>query len=415
MALFNSFGRLAALATAGVVKSMRAARRLADDQRGNYAVLGALLMPVIVGTVGLGVDVGFWYQAKQHMQGASDAAAVSAASAYAANPSSNITQQAITIASSYGFTNGSQGATLTLNHPPNSGSYSTNVNAFEVIIQQPQNQYFSAIWGMQNVIVSTRSVALADPGLACVLALDTSAITGISASGTPSVSLNNCSLFSNSSGNSAISVGGAASVSALSAGAVGGISGTITTTEGQSTGDSPLADPFASVPTPSFSGCTYTNSGNISSTVTLNPGVYCGGLKLTGGDVTLQPGTYIFDLSTCSTYPCISADAQSTLTGSGVTLVFTSSGAYPPSNKTIVKFAGGATIDLTPPTTGTYAGIVMYGDRNMTQGSGFSLTGGSSQVLTGATYLPKAAVSFAGGNNGSNGCAELVGDTYVHG
>jgi Flp pilus assembly protein TadG len=392
-----------------------AARRFAADQRGNYAVLGAFLMPVIAGTVGLGVDVGFWYQAKQHMQGASDAAAVSAAAAYASNAASNITEQAITVASAYGFANGSQGVELTLNHPPSSGSYTTNLNAFEVIIQQPQNQYFSAVWGLQNVTVRTRSVALADPGLACVLALDPSANGALSASGTPTVALNNCSLFSNSSASSAISVGGASFVSALSAGAVGGISGAITTTEGQTTGDSPLSDPYANVSPPSFSGCTYSNLGNVGSTLTLSTtsgvAVICGGLSLTGGDVTLQSGTYIFDVSTCNT--CLSISAQSTLAGSGVTLIFTSSTGSYPNNATAVKIAGGATIDLSPPTSGAYSGIVMYADRNMPVGTSFNLEGGASQVLTGATYLPKAAVKFAGGNNGNDGCAELVGDTVT--
>ena len=395
----SASSRAAALRAIGV-----SARRFAADQRGNYVVLGALLMPVVAGSVGLGVDVGFWYQAKQHMQGASDAAAVSAAAAYAASPATDISQQATTVAGSYGFVSGSQGVTVTINHPPNSGSYTTNLNAFEVIIQQPQSQYFSAVWGSQNVVVTTRSVALADAGLACVFALDYTASGAITSQGTPTVSLNNCSLFSNSSATNSISVGGAASVTALSAGAVGDISGVITTTEGQTTGDSPLADPYASVSIPSFSGCDQTNYST-KHTVTLNPGVYCGGIALNAGaDVTLNPGVYYLDQGS------LSVNAQATLTGSGVTIVFTSSTG---SNYATATINGGATVDLTPPTSGNFAGIVMYGDRNMPVGTTFKLNGGAAQTLIGATYLPKAAVMFAGGNDGTNGCSELLGDTVT--
>jgi hypothetical protein len=49
----------------------------------------------------------------------------------------------------------------------------------------------------------------------------------------------------------------------------------------------------------------------------------------------------------------------------------------------------------------------------MPQGTIFKLNGGAAQVLTGATYLPKAAVKFAGGNDGANGCAQLIGDTVT--
>jgi hypothetical protein len=294
--------------------------------------------------------------------------------------------------------------TLTLNHPPLSGSYTTSLNAFEVIIQQPQSHYFSAILNAQQVLVSTRSVALADAGLACVLALNSTASGAITSTGTPTVSLNNCSLFADSSAATAISVGGSASVSALSAGAVGGISGPIATTEGVTTGDSPIVDPFASSSYPAFSGCDQTNYST-KSTVTLSPGVYCGGMKLNAGAVvTLQPGIYYMDQGS------LDVAAQATLTGAGVTIVFTSSTGQ---NYATATINGGATVDLTPPTSGTTSGIVLFGDRNMPQGTIFKLNGGAAQVLTGATYLPKAAVKFAGGNDGANGCAQLIGDTVT--
>lgn len=53
-------------------------------------------------------------------------------------------------------------------------------------------------------------------------------------------------------------------------------------------------------------------------------------------------------------------NGSATLTGTGVTLVFTSSG----NNYASATINGGATVNLTAPATGSTAGIVLFGDRN---------------------------------------------------
>jgi hypothetical protein len=72
---------------------------------------------------------------------------------------------------------------------------------------------------------------------------------------------------------------------------------------------------------------------------------------------------------------------------------------------------GGATVDLSAPSSGPTAGMVMFGDPNMTAGTAFKFEGGASQTLEGAVYLPEGAVSFAGGANTTNGCTQLIADT----
>jgi len=218
------------------------------------------------------------------------------------------------------------------------------------------------------------------------------------------VALNGCSLFSNSDSSSSVSDGGSAQLSALSVGAVGGVSGAsgITTTQGITTGDAPLADPYANVSFPSFSGCDQHNFSS-HATVTVNPGVYCGGMKLNAGaNVTMSPGIYYMDQGSLS----VNGSAQ--LTGTGVTIVFTSTTG---NNYATASINGGAVVNLTPPTTGPTAGIVLFGDRNMPKGTSFSLNGGASQVFGGASYLPNGAVAFAGNNGSPTGCSQLIGDT----
>ena len=84
------------------------------------------------------------------------------------------------------------------------------------------------------------------------------------------------------------------------------------------------------------------------------------------------------------------------MTGSGVTLVFTSSNGHNYANATI---NGGASIDLSAPNSGPTSGMVMFGDPSMTAGTTFKFEGGATQMLQGAVYLPEGAVSFAGGAN----------------
>ena len=382
-------------------------RRFRRDESGGYLIIGGLTMPVLVGVVGLGTEVGMWYARHHKMQSAADSAAVAAATEYYVNHNANVlATQAQAVAASYGFVAGSKGVTLTLNHPPSSGPYASDQRAVEVLIKEPQRRLFSALYGSSDVDIGARAVALGTGGKGCVIALNPSASGAVTTQGTADVKLDGCSLYDNSANSSAMTVGGSGTLSAESVNIVGGITNTsgITTTNGIATGQSPLADPYASASYGSFTGCDQTNYV-AKTTVTLNPGVYCGGLKLNAGaSVTLNAGIYYLDQGS------LSVNGGASLSGVGVTLVFTSSNGH---NYASASINGGANINLVAPTTGPTAGIVMFGDRNMTAGTAFTLNGGSSEVFSGAIYLPRADVSFSGGAASTNGCLQLVADTVT--
>jgi hypothetical protein len=384
-----------------------AVRRFQHDESGSYLVIGGIVMPVLVGVVGLGTEVGLWYARHHQMQSAADSAAVTAATDYFVNHNANaLTVQAQSIAASYGFVIGAKGVTLTVNHPPLSGNYTSDQRAVEVIIQEPQRRLFSALYASSDVTIAARSVALGTGGKGCVIALDPSASGAVTLQGAAGVTLAGCSLYDNSNNSSAMTVGGSGTISAESVNIVGGIANTsgVTTTDGIATGQSAIADPYANATFGSFTGCDQTNFV-AKSTVTINPGVYCGGLKLNAGaNVTLNPGIYYLDRGT------LSVNGGASLSGTGVTLVFTSSNGHNYANASI---NGGANINLVAPTTGPTAGIVLFGDRNMTAGTSFTLNGGSSEVFGGAIYLPRADVSFSGGAASTNGCVQLVANTIT--
>ena len=111
--------------------------RFRCDQSGSYLVISGVVMPALVGLVGLGTDYGLWTYTHQNMQSAADSAAMSAAAAYAASSTNSVTTQANGVASSYGFVNGLNHVAVTVNRPPQSGGYTSKTGAVEVIIQQP--------------------------------------------------------------------------------------------------------------------------------------------------------------------------------------------------------------------------------------------------------------------------------------
>ena len=381
--------------------------RFAADRSGSYLVLSGLLMPVLVGMGALGAELGLAAYKRQTMQSAADAAALSAAAAYYGQGNAfGLEAQADAVTAAYGFVNGTGGVTVTVNQPPQSGSHTTARGAVEVIVQQPQARLFSAIWSRQPFTVSARAVAVPNGGKGCVLALDPTASGAATLQGTADVTLNGCSLFDNSNNASALTVGGSANLSALSVGVVGGISGGagITTTQGVATGQPPATDPYADATFPPFSGCTQNNYSE-KKTVTLYPGVYCNGMSLnSGANVTLSPGIYYIDRGS------FTVNGGATVTGTDVTLVFTSSTGK---NWATASINGGATVNLTAPSSGWTSGIVVFGDRDMPTGSVFKFNGGASQTFGGAVYLPKADVTFAGGAGTSTDCTQLIGDTVT--
>ncbi len=384
--------------------------RFRRDQSGNYLIIAGLMMPALVGIVGLGTDYGLWTYTHQAMQSAADSAAVSAATAYNNVNTSNIAMQANAVTGSYGFVNGTNGVVVTVNRPPQSGNYTASAGAVEVIVQQPQTPIFSALLKPGEFTITARSVARGRDGKGCVLSLSGAASGATTGQGSTTVDLKNCSLYDNSANASALTVGGSARVSARSVSVVGGISGQagISTTQGVKTGAPPARDPYADVQNPTPSGTVRHDCdggpGCPNGTATLDPGIYKNGMKIAAGaNIKLNPGTYYLQGD-------LDVAGGATLTGDGVTLVFTSSNGTKYASATI---NGNANINLTAPTSGPTAGIVMFGDRNMPVGTSFKFNGGATQSFRGAIYIPKGSVNFAGGANTSTGCTQLVADTIT--
>ncbi len=376
-------------------------QRFARDPSGNYVIAVALVMPVLVGMAGLGTEVGWWLYKHKNMQSAADSGAVSAATA-----GSNLIAQANSVTASYGYANGTSGVTVTVNQPPSSGKFTSTPQAVEVIVSQSQPRLLSALFQSGPVLITARAVAIPNSGTGCVLALDPTASSAVSVGGSSNLNLIGCNLYSDSNATPSLNVNGVATISANQVGVVGTVSGTsnITATNGIRTGMWPVSDPYANVSLTMPTYCDYNNKIQVKGTTTLNPGVYCGDISANAGaTLTLNPGVYYFNGAN------LSVAGNATITGSGVTLVFTGSG----NNWGSATIGSNANVTLTAPTSGATQGIVMYGDRKMPVGTAFSLEGGGTQNFGGAIDLPKAALKFAGGNGTTTSCTQIIADTIT--
>jgi Putative Flp pilus-assembly TadE/G-like len=392
-------------------------KRCRDDRRGATAIMIALAMTMLLGCAGLATEAAGWYVKKRQMQGAADAAAASAAAALGAGSSVAIAQtEGQSVAAQNGFTNGAGETTVTVNSPPLSGPNQGNAGAAEVIINQSEPMLLSSLFLDSQPTLAARSVALTSStggagsggGGECLLVLSPNATNALLLNGNVSVNLT-CGVMVDSSSTQAMLMNGSNSVTASNINVVGNVlknptSGN-TTTPNPSTGATSLADPYANVDPPSFSGCTYPSGVTINGTSgTLNPGVYCGNIVINGSGitVTVNPGTYILDRHS------LIINGSPTVSGNGVTFVFTTSTGSGVGNLTV---NGSPVVDLTAPSSGSLAGFVFYQDRRGTSGSN-TFNGATGSSIAGAMYFPNESLTY-NGTPQSSSCTQVIAKTIT--
>ncbi|MGE5504578.1 MAG: hypothetical protein ACM31L_09160, partial [Actinomycetota bacterium] len=294
------------------------------------------------------------------------------------------------------------GSVIAVRYPPTTGAYAGNSSAVEVVVSRQQALLLANVF-LSSQTVAARAVAkMGTPGDYCVLSLDPHQGVAVDVTGSATINLANCGVVANSDSAQAISVSGSADLYAKYVQAVGGydVSGSGNmVVDSVITGASAVADPYASLAIPSYGGCTknnYTSHG----TETLSPGVYCGGMSFNANtNVTLSPGTYIVKGST------FKVNGQATITGSGVTIILTGSSG----NYAQVDINGGATVNLSAPTSGTYAGVTFFQDHNAPSGGDNKFNGGANMQVNGVMYFPNQEVDFSGNNStAANACARIV-------
>lgn len=362
-----------------------------SDKRGSVAVIFALSLPLVVGMCALGLEVGVWQLEKARMQTAADAGAYAGAleagggGVYAA-----IKTAATNAATGNGFDDAI--GDIEVNNPPKTGA-NINSKSIEVIVTRSQTRYFSQVFSDAPVIVRARAVAGYTIGSSsCILALHPSASSALSFSGNSSLTTTGCNVTANSNAAGAVHAQGSTSVKVNCISTAGTYTKngnpSVTQTCGAAlTGQPTVADPYASVPEPAVGTCAS------SAAATLNPGTYCGISVNSNTTKTFNPGTYVIKGGS------LSFNGTSTVNGAGVTFFLTE-------NATL-SINGNSTLNLSAPTTGTYAGILFFGARS-NSASTVTMNGNGTSVATGSLYFPAQTIDFKGNFTGTGGCMQMV-------
>ncbi|MBC7953638.1 MAG: hypothetical protein H7Z12_17705 [Rhodospirillaceae bacterium] len=377
------------------------AARLRTETRGAVAVVLALVLPVLMGMLSLGVETGLWFASKRDLQSAADGGAISGAWEITRSSSASTISTVAALDARKNAHSADRPFTVDVFAPPVSGAYVGNAQAVEVQVRRTETLLLAKLF-LDSIQVSARAVALAgSPGDYCVIALDKASADTAEFRGNATINLENCGVAANSNNDQALLISGSATLKADFIETVGGYAqqgAGMLLVDTRITHSTAIADPFENLTIPATGSCSSKTSYKI--TETISPTTWCGGVTFNAqADVHFQPGVYIVSGGE------FRVNAGATLTGTGVTIILTGSGT----NIATVNINGNATVELEAPTSGTYSGVVMYQDRAASTSGVNTFNGGANMELTGVVYIPSQEIRFSGGSSNGNGCTRLVG------
>jgi hypothetical protein len=159
-----------------------------------------------------------------------------------------------------------------------------------------------------------------------------------------------------------------------------------------------VADPYANVQLGTVPSCTgQSGSAGNGATVNLSAGHFCAGWNFQNNvTVNLTPGVYYVDQR-------LNFGNNAVLNGTGgVTIVV--NGNY------AVDFTNNATVNITAPTSGNFAGMAFYGLRTATASVVQKFQNNTTLNIKGVVYFPNQIIEFDNnGATGATGCTQVIG------
>ena len=409
-------------------------KKLWRDRRGNALVLAGAALPLIVGSAGLASDTIQWALWKRQLQRAADSASMAGVYAKVQGRSvgncTNIPGATYDQPVAWDLKKNSHiwiTPTCTVTNPPSTGSFTSDAMAVKVDLSVQKQLAFSGMFMSAAPTITASATATVVPaGQYCVVSLENTSVTGITATGNADVDMG-CGMITNSTSMTAAVATGSSEVNASPIAAVGGIAAS--DNWGPNTVLQPFTiaqeDPFATVNPPASSdypsgNCPQlrTNSSDAPKTswqegpdykamTGAATGFYCISELNVNSTVTLPSGVYVIDGGS------MSVGAQGHLTCTNCTFVLTSrNAATNPNSIGNADFNGGAELDLTASNSGPYSGLVVYQDRRAVNGTSANqqskINGNSDSFFQGAFYFPNQQVQFNGTAGMSTNCLQLV-------
>jgi hypothetical protein len=410
-----------------------------DSERGTVLVLTAMCLGILMGFLGLALDVALLYRARQRVQIAADAAATAAALDWVYNNPSTTSakNQGYAAASRNGFTASGSGCTygctsVTVNVPPLSGPVISSGYA-EAIVTAPNPTAFMSILGFGNVAVTARAVAGSPAaGTSCFWLTGGSTGVALDLQGDAEIDAPNCGIFITSTSNNSIE----------QTGNKGSVVASYVDTEGDptpkhwngptiTTDVAPRSEPWGSLPGPSTSACNITSgltsitTGNQSQVqgtsgspvvcftgaVTLNDGVVLGGAS-SGVVYVFENGVTIATGATVTLGSCSSCNLTSTPP------------VFAATDGAVMDLYGGtlnqdsnSVLNIFGPTAGTYNGIALLqptsNTTNDTESNPLQIQFGSSnETLDGYIFAPDSVLYLQDHGGGVTASGVVAAELY---
>lgn len=244
----------------------------------------------------------------------------------------------------------------------------------------------------ESLQLGVDATAIVDQGSpVCLMALNPTAWKALDIQGTAEVQASACAVHVNSNHSEAMRQAGGSKATAESFCVYGNYSGSNyspTPRRYCNREKDPLAEKFAAdLAGTDLTKCRPDNPQVIKQNadyVTLQPGVYCGGLSLQQGKFKMQPGVHVFRDGE------FYVSAQSWVVGEGVTILLT--------GNSDTRFANqaGANFDVSAPQTGPFAGIVVAQDPASIPSKINTVIGGGYMKFDGIMYFPKQPLLVTG-------------------
>lgn len=368
-----------------------------NTEQGQALILIVLGMVALIGLTGVAVDGSLAYTDRRQAQNAADSAALSAALAYIRGE--DMQAAALQAATQNGYANGTE-STVAVHQPPVDGPYAGNAQYIQVVITSKVQARFGTVVGIDEINNTVQAVSRAKPVTQdnmvfgnAVVALKEHGRGAMRSHGNNNLEVYGGGLFVNSDDECAFDQMGNSTIFAPNGGlnTVGGVClrGSIDPASHIDTGASAVPYPPISLPpTPLCTGPAAVN-GN-----TMLPGYYESNHSFppSGVDI-LNPGIYCVDAT-------FMLNAHDRLVGHDVVIYMVDEN---------IHWDGQAEIDLTAPTTGPFAGLLIY--MPLTNDEGIILNGNMESSLVGTILAPASDIQLNGTMSSSMYHTQIIGYT----
>jgi Flp pilus assembly protein TadG len=347
-------------------------------QAGQALILIAIAIVGLLALVALAIDAGNGFSDRSKAQNAADSAVLAGATAKTQNQS--VTSAATARATSNGYTDGINGATVTVSNPPGpgcngtNGPFAGNSQYIQVIIHSTVSTFFGPIVNINELHNCVEAIARTQlmAGSSQLAMGNTIAAVGctglnITASGSADVTLMNGGIYSNSSSNPALYIHKNDNLTAPSVGSVGSAHVPYGYSPAPETGITQLPCPLPDYMIPKYT-CSYNY-------VNFPPASSDANVTKVGSVYELNAGVY-----------CISGSwSKANMTGSDVTFVMLNQG---------FTWNGNVDIHLRAPTSGATKGLLIFLPYSNT--NSITLNGNAGLDITGSVFAPNATIKLSG-------------------